>query len=166
MSLQLHKLSHCCQVPILGNENNSRGICSNCKQPCNVQVVDDGERAYRIKMASIKHRSIAQVTKQVIVTGFSLAQKRISVEFKDRSGISSYCLINHTDFFKWASANSYLCLLPETEYVGGAHWDKQPHHINRQLNATEMVRFYNSIDKTMLENYLNHKIHYQYAQTA
>ena len=77
----------------------------------------------------------------------------------------SHCAINNNDFFKWASANSYLALLPEVEYVEGEHWDKQPNDINRKINATERVRFYNSIDKTMLENYLNAKILLPYAAT-
>lgn len=166
MSLTPHKLSHCCQVPILGNETGNRGICSNCKQPCTIQLVDDGERAYQSTMAKIKRRTIEEVTKQLIVTGFMLIGKKITVHFTDHSGHSSVCNINQPDFFAWAMANSYLCLLPEVQYVDGHHWDKQPHDINQQLNVTEMVRFYNSIDKTMLENYLNNKIPLPYAKTA
>ncbi len=166
MSLQPHRLSSCCGVPVMGNENAERGICSNCKQPCNIDVIDDGERSYLLRMAAIKRKSIADVTKQVIVTGFCKMDKKLTVQFKDRLGRDSHCTINNSDFFTWASANSYLALLPEVEYVEGEHWDKQPHDMNRRLNVTELVRFYNRIDKHMLEDYLNAKIPQHYAETA
>jgi hypothetical protein len=163
LSLSPHKLSHCCHVPVLGNGNGKQSTCSNCKQPCNVVRVDDGEREYRVKMMQVKQHSIDEVTKQVIVTGYNHLEEKITVEFTDRRGEHSYCIINNNDFFKWASANSYLALLPETQYVDGNHWDKQPHHINRRLNKAERARFYNSIDKPMLEHYLNEKIQQHYA---
>jgi hypothetical protein len=165
MSLQPHRLSSCCGVPVLGNEMAERGICSNCKQPCNIDVVDDGERSFILRMAAIKRRSIAEVTRHIDVTGFNRVHEKITVEFNDRRGNRSHCIINNKDFFKWASANSYLALLPEVEYIDGEHWDKQPHDINRKLNVTERVRFYNSIDKNMLENYLDTKIPQHYATT-
>jgi hypothetical protein len=117
-------------------------------------------------MMAIKRRSIAEVTRRIEVTGFSRVHEKITVEFNDHTGAHSYCSINNNDFFKWASANSYLALLPETEYVEGNYWDKQPHDLNRKLNVTERVRFYKSIDKAMLENYLNDKIPQHYATTA
>jgi len=166
MSLRPHRFSSCCGVPISGNESGERGICSNCKQPCTIDAVDDGERSYLLRMMTIKRRSIAEVTRHIDVTGFSRVHGKITAEFTDRTGAHSYCTINNKDFFRWASANSYLALLPETEYVGGENWDRQPHDMNRKLNVTEMVRFNNSIDKYILEKYLNDKIQVRVGNTG
>ena len=98
-----------------------------------------------------------------MVTGFNKMDKKLTVQFKDRRGKDSICTINNKDFHAWASANSYLAVLPEVEYIEGNHWDKQPHEINIKLNASEWHRFYRSIDRALLENYLNAKIKQPYA---